>query len=91
MEELFKSGMGLDSFVGSVLVDMYCKCLVMEDEEKLHYRIEEQTTVSWKTILSGLSSHEQSEGSQKFFSKTLEMGVKPDNFTFATILILMLV
>ncbi|KAK6129115.1 hypothetical protein DH2020_037151 [Rehmannia glutinosa] len=52
---VIKSGMGLDSFVGSVLVDMYCKC--------------------------GMS-----EGAQKFFSKMLEMGIKPDNFTYATVL-----
>ncbi|KAL2522976.1 Pentatricopeptide repeat-containing protein [Forsythia ovata] len=83
---VIKSGMGLDSFVGSVLVDMYCKCSMIEDAEKLHYRMEEQTTVSWNAIISGFSSHEQSEGAQNFFSKMLEMGVKPDNFTFATIL-----
>ncbi|XP_022844768.1 pentatricopeptide repeat-containing protein At3g02330, mitochondrial [Olea europaea var. sylvestris] len=83
---VIKSGMGLDTFVGIVLVDMYCKCSVIEDAEKLHHRMEEQTTVSWNAIMSGFSSHEQSEGAQICFSKMLEMGVKPDNFTFATIL-----
>ncbi|KAL7141184.1 hypothetical protein ABFS83_08G036300 [Erythranthe nasuta] len=83
---VIKSGMGLDSFVGSVLVDMYCKCGAVEEAEKLHYRIEEQSLVSWNAIISGFSSTEQSEGAQKFFSRMLEMGIEPDNFTYATVL-----
>lgn len=83
---VIKSGMGLHSFVGSVLVDMYCKCGVVGEAEKLHYRIKEQTLVSWNAIISGFSSTEQSEGAQDFFSGMLEMGIKPDNFTYATVL-----
>ncbi|KAG8384556.1 hypothetical protein BUALT_Bualt04G0130100 [Buddleja alternifolia] len=83
---VIKSGMGLDSFVGSVLVDMYCKCGMVEEAEKLHYRMEEQTLVSWNVIISGFTSNEQSESAQKFFSKMLGMGIKPDNFTYATVL-----
>ncbi|KAM7487022.1 hypothetical protein LguiA_003031 [Lonicera macranthoides] len=81
-----KSGMGLDSFVGSALVDMYCKCAKVEEAEKLHDRMEKQTMVSWNAIISGFSLQEQSEEAQKFFYWMLEMGVKPDNFTYATIL-----
>ncbi|KAL6551640.1 hypothetical protein OROGR_007794 [Orobanche gracilis] len=83
---VIKSGMGMDSFVGSVLVDMYCKCGMVDEAEKLHEKMEEQTLVSWNAIISGFSSTEQSEGAQKFFSRMLEMGIKPDNFTYATVL-----
>lgn len=83
---IIKSGMGLESFVGSALVDMYCKCAKVEDAEKLHERMEEQTMVSWNAIISGFSMQEQSEEAQKFFSQMLEVGAKPDNFTFATVL-----
>ncbi|KAL3629498.1 hypothetical protein CASFOL_026720 [Castilleja foliolosa] len=83
---VIKSGMGLDSFVGSVLVDMYCKCGVVDEAEKLHEKMEEQTLVSWNAIISGFSSIEQSDGAQNFFSRMLEMGIKPDNFTYATVL-----
>lgn len=83
---VIKAGMGLDSFVGSVIMDMYCKCGMVEEAEKLHDRMEERTLVSWNAIISGFSSTEQSEGAQKFFSRMLEMGIEPDNFTYATIL-----
>ncbi|KAI3503203.1 hypothetical protein L1887_31641 [Cichorium endivia] len=83
---IVKLGMGFESFVGSALVDMYSKCGNIETAKKLHERMDEQTMVSWNAIISGFSTQEQSEESQRFFSKMLESGINPDNFTFATIL-----
>ncbi|XP_060196306.1 pentatricopeptide repeat-containing protein At3g02330, mitochondrial [Lycium barbarum] len=83
---IIKSGMGLECFIGSAVIDMYCKCEKVEEAEKLHERMEEQTIISWNAIISGFSLREQSEEAQKFFSKLLEEGMKPDNFTFATVL-----
>ncbi|KAL5987495.1 hypothetical protein ACLOJK_035243 [Asimina triloba] len=84
--QVVKSGLGLDSFVGSALVHMYCKCGVIEDAEKLHDRLEDQTLVSWNAIISGFSMQKQSEEAQKFFRQLLDMGLRPDNFTYATVL-----
>nr|KYP76477.1 Pentatricopeptide repeat-containing protein At3g02330 [Cajanus cajan] len=83
---IIKSGMGLDWFVGSALVDMYGKCGMLTEAEKIHDRLEEQTTVSWNSIISGFSSQKQSENAQRYFSLMLKMGVIPDNFTYATVL-----
>ncbi|KAG9135524.1 hypothetical protein Leryth_021965 [Lithospermum erythrorhizon] len=83
---IIKSGMGLETFVGTALMDMYCKCDKMNEAEKLHERMMVGTMVSWNAIISGFSSNEQSEEAQKFFLKMLEKGVTPDNFTYATVL-----
>ncbi|XP_042489682.1 LOW QUALITY PROTEIN: pentatricopeptide repeat-containing protein At3g02330, mitochondrial-like [Macadamia integrifolia] len=83
---VIKSGLGLDLFVGGALVDMYSKCGTMDEAEKLHDKIENQTMVSWNSIISGYSLQKQSEEAQKFFSRMLEMGLQPDNFTYATVL-----
>ncbi|GAV60085.1 PPR domain-containing protein/PPR_2 domain-containing protein/PPR_3 domain-containing protein [Cephalotus follicularis] len=83
---IIKSGLGLDLFVGSTLVDMYCKCGKIEEAEKIHDRTDEPIVVSWNAIVSGFSRQKQSEDAQRFFSQMLEMGVKPDNFTYATVL-----
>ncbi|KAM0942604.1 putative tetratricopeptide-like helical domain superfamily, DYW domain-containing protein [Dioscorea sansibarensis] len=85
-DKIIKCGLGFDSFVGSTLVDMYCKCGAMEEAMKLHNRMEMQTMISWNAITSGFSLQNQSEEAQKFFSKMLNLGLKPDNFTYATIL-----
>jgi pentatricopeptide repeat protein len=81
-----KSGLGLDAFVSSTVVDMYCKCGVITEAQKLHDRIGGQELVSWNSIISGFSLTKQSEEAQKFFSEMLDMGVKPDHFTYATVL-----
>ncbi|XP_074306301.1 pentatricopeptide repeat-containing protein At3g02330, mitochondrial-like [Silene latifolia] len=42
--------------------------------------------VSWNAIISGFLSQDQNEEAQSFFSRMLEMGTEPDNFTYATVL-----
>ncbi|PRQ53236.1 putative tetratricopeptide-like helical domain, DYW domain-containing protein [Rosa chinensis] len=82
---IIKSGMGMNLFIGGALVDMYSKCGMMEEAEKIHHRTE-HTMVSWNAIISGFSLLKQNEDAQTFFSQMLEMGEKPDNFTYATVL-----
>nr|CAD1822984.1 unnamed protein product [Ananas comosus var. bracteatus] len=85
-DKIIKSGLWFDSFVGSALVDMYCKCGMMEEAQKLHLRIGNRSLVSWNALISGFSFHKESEEAQKCFSEMLDLGLKPDNFTYATIL-----
>ncbi|XP_004303223.1 PREDICTED: pentatricopeptide repeat-containing protein At3g02330 [Fragaria vesca subsp. vesca] len=83
--KIIKSGKGTNLFIGGALVDMYSKCGMMEEAEKVHHRTE-QTMVSWNAIISGFSLLKQNEDAQTFFSQMLEIGAKPDNFTYATVL-----
>ncbi|CAN6702301.1 unnamed protein product [Malus baccata var. baccata] len=82
---IIKSGMGMNLFVGGALVDVYCKCGMMEEAEKIHDRTEGQIMVSWNAIISGFSLLKQNEEAQRFLALMLEMGAEPDNFTYATI------
>lgn len=83
---IIKSRMGLSSYVGSALIHMYCKCGTMEEAKKIHDIIKEEDMVSWNTIISGFSEQKQGENAQMYFYSMLEMGVQPDNFTYATVL-----
>lgn len=83
---IIKSGIILISFVGSALIDMYCKCGMMEDAGRLHEGMGLQTMVSWNSMISGFSLQKESEDAQKLFSQMLKMGMQPDNFTYATVL-----
>ncbi|KAL9226480.1 hypothetical protein vseg_002288 [Gypsophila vaccaria] len=83
---VIKSGMGYDSFVGSTLVDMYCKYGMMEEATKLHDRLDQQNMVSWNAIIWGFLLQDKNEEAQSFFAWMLEMGIEPDNFTYATVL-----
>ncbi|KAK1288152.1 Pentatricopeptide repeat-containing protein [Acorus calamus] len=83
---ILKSGMGLDTFVGSAIIDMYCKCGCIGEALKLHERMEEKPMVSWNAIISGFTDNKRSEEAQKFFSEFLDTGLKPDKFTYSTVL-----
>ncbi|CAN0924592.1 Pentatricopeptide repeat-containing protein At3g02330, mitochondrial [Linum grandiflorum] len=83
---IIKSGLGWEPFVGGALVDMYCKCGLIKEAEKIHDRTYPQSMVSWNAIVSGFSLMQQSEEAQSFFLHMLEAGVQPDNFTYATVL-----
>lgn len=85
-DKVIKSGLGSDPFVASTVVDMYCKCGMIADAQKLHDRIGRQELVSWNAIISGFSLNKQSEDAQKFFAQMLDMGLKPDRFTYATVI-----
>ncbi|KAK1267503.1 Pentatricopeptide repeat-containing protein [Acorus gramineus] len=85
-DRILKSGMGLDMFVGSAIIDMYCKCGCIEEALKLHERMEEKSMVSWNAIISGFTDNKRSEEAQKFFSEFLDTSLKPDKFTFSTVL-----
>ncbi|OWM64474.1 pentatricopeptide repeat-containing protein At3g02330, mitochondrial [Punica granatum] len=83
---IIKLGTGLDMFVGTALIDMYSKCGIVEEAEKIHNRLEQQTTISWNAIISGLALQNQSEEAHRYFSWMLENNAEPDSFTYATIL-----
>ncbi|ESQ39531.1 hypothetical protein EUTSA_v10001098mg [Eutrema salsugineum] len=93
-----KSGMASNSSVGCSLIDMYSKCGMIEEAEKVHSRLfpgtmEEldkkrlqEMCVSWNSIIAGYVMKEQSEDAQMLFTQMIEMGITPDKFTYATVL-----
>ncbi|KAF3774396.1 Pentatricopeptide repeat-containing protein [Nymphaea thermarum] len=83
---IVKSALGSDLFVCGALIDMYCKCGSVKDAHIIHERIGKQSLVSWNAIVSGFSQQKQSEEALTFFYKMLEAGLKPDHFTYATVL-----
>ncbi|KAI3915522.1 hypothetical protein MKW92_010106 [Papaver armeniacum] len=85
-DRVIKSGLGSDMFVGSSLIDMYCKCSMIEEAKKLHERMGKQTVVSWNAMISGFSLQKQNENAQQLFSQMLDIGLTPDKFTYATVL-----
>ncbi|KAK8558814.1 hypothetical protein V6N12_042108 [Hibiscus sabdariffa] len=80
-DRTIKSGTGFHLFVGGALVDMYCKCGMMEEAEKVHDRIEQQTMVSWNAIISGFSLTKESEKAQIFFPRCWKWGTLVDMYS----------
>ena len=83
---LIKAGEGLNPFLGSILVDMYCKCGFLEKAQQLHDMLQEQTNVSWNAVISGFSLHRRTDEAQELFCRMVDQGFQPDCFTYATVL-----
>jgi len=88
--EAIKIGIESDVCVGSALVDMYVKCSqvdCMVDARKVFDRMPQQNVVTWTTLIVGYS---QSSGHVQeainLFVKMKWAGVKPNSFTFASVL-----
>ncbi|CAM6018609.1 unnamed protein product [Sphagnum balticum] len=56
-QEVIQSGLELDVFVGSSLVDMYAKCGSMDDAWRVFNKMPFGIVVTWSTILGGCAMH----------------------------------
>eukprot|EP01018_Ginkgo_biloba_P016207 Gb_38680 [translate_table: standard] len=82
-----KIGFELDIFVGSALVDMYAKCLDIEDASKLFKELPRRNLVSWTAIIAAYAQNGQGNKALEGFRQMLRTGIKPNMFTFATALV----
>ncbi|GLT77092.1 hypothetical protein SLA2020_487090 [Shorea laevis] len=67
-------------FVGSALVDMYCKCKSVTYAEAAFKRMTRKNVVSWTAILVGYDQNDYSEA-VKLFCDVQRNGIDPDEFT----------
>ncbi|XP_057853249.2 pentatricopeptide repeat-containing protein At3g24000, mitochondrial [Cryptomeria japonica] len=82
---VIKCGLVSNVFVGSALLDMYCKCGKTKDAQRLFNRLPEQNIVSWNAMIVGYAKKDGEEALKLFFHM-LQLSMKPDEFTFATVL-----
>eukprot|EP01018_Ginkgo_biloba_P013352 Gb_31457 [translate_table: standard] len=81
-----KIGCELDPFLGSSLLDMYAKCGIVEDARKVFDRMSERDVVSWTAMISGYDQHGYEEEALELFFQMNQASVKPNQFTFSSVL-----
>eukprot|EP01018_Ginkgo_biloba_P015477 Gb_20634 [translate_table: standard] len=83
---IIRSGYESDISVSNALVTMYAKCGSMEAAHKIFNKILERDIVSWNAIIAGYAQNEQGGHALNFFCKMQLAGMKPNEFTFPSIL-----
>ncbi|KAK9292951.1 hypothetical protein L1049_020933 [Liquidambar formosana] len=75
-------------FIGNVIITMYAKFNMIEEAEKAFRLIEEKDAISWNTLIAACSHCVDHVKGLRFFREMLtrEIGVTPDDFTFASAL-----
>eukprot|EP01018_Ginkgo_biloba_P024036 Gb_18979 [translate_table: standard] len=74
-EEIIKSGLQSDLFVGSALVDMYVKCKSFENARKVFDNMSERDVVSWNAMIAGYSQNGDVDEALKLFQGMPERNV----------------
>jgi pentatricopeptide repeat protein len=65
--QIIESGLELDVFLGSSLVDMYAKCGSMKDAWSVFNKMPSQNVVTWTAILGGCAMHGHGKDALKHF------------------------
>ncbi|XP_019427492.1 PREDICTED: putative pentatricopeptide repeat-containing protein At3g23330 [Lupinus angustifolius] len=82
---VFKSGCELDKFLCSSLIDMYSKCDLVGDALKLFLMITDHDVVSWSAMITCLDQQGHSQEAAKLFYSMRHTSVKPNQFTFSSV------
>ncbi|XP_057825527.2 putative pentatricopeptide repeat-containing protein At3g49142 [Cryptomeria japonica] len=85
-EDVMRSGLQSDIFVGSALVDMYAKCGNIMDAQKAFDKMPRRNNVSWNAMIVGYAMHGQGKVAVQFFEQMQQEGLKPDYVTFIGVL-----
>ncbi|KAM0983721.1 hypothetical protein ACFX2C_011229 [Malus domestica] len=73
-------------FVGSALVDMYCKCRIIKSAETVFKRMSRKNVVSWTALLVGYGQNGYGEEAVRIFCDMQRSGVEPDDFTLGSVI-----
>ncbi|XP_010917604.2 pentatricopeptide repeat-containing protein At3g04750, mitochondrial [Elaeis guineensis] len=76
----------LDAFLGSALVDMYCKCGDIERSYIVFDLVYERDVTIWTAMITGLAVHGHGIKALELFWKMLEEGVMPNAVTLVAVL-----
>lgn len=81
---VFKNGLHLDHYVCASLVDMYAKCVVIEDAQQLFERMLYKDLVTW-TVMIGAYADCNANESLVLFDRMMEEGVVPDKVAMVSV------
>ena len=81
-----EAGFESDVRVGSALVHMYAKCGSIDDARLAFDKMEERNVVTWTVMIGGLAQHGCGHEAYELFLQMQREGLKPDAFTYSSIL-----
>lgn len=84
--EVIKTNYEKSSSVGTALLDAYVKLGNINDAVKVFEIIETKDLMAWSAMLSGYAQTGETEGAAKIFRQLIKEGIKPNEFTFSSII-----
>ncbi|CAH8309035.1 unnamed protein product [Eruca vesicaria subsp. sativa] len=81
-----QTGVVLDVYIGSALVDMYSKCGSLNRSLVVFFNLQEKNLFCWNSIIEGLAAHGYACEALKMLGKMEMESVKPNSVTFVSVL-----
>jgi len=82
---IIRSGISVDLYVGSALIDAYSKCSLVDDAKAVFLMMQNRDVAIWNAMIFGHSQNEQGEEAVKLFNQLRISGVTPNEFTFVAL------
>ncbi|KAL3615968.1 hypothetical protein CASFOL_040262 [Castilleja foliolosa] len=77
---------GRDQVLCTALIDMYAKCGLLGRANLIYEKLSCKDIILWNTIISSYGIHGEGKRALSIFRRMIEMGIKPDHATFASLL-----
>eukprot|EP00249_Psilotum_nudum_P007525 c20627_g1_i1 orf=2-1159(-) len=85
-EQVIRSGLQRDIFLGNHVIAMFGKCGSLEHARKVFDELPERNVFSWTVLIAAYIQHAQSKEAVHLFGQMQLQGVVPNRVTFATVL-----
>ncbi|EYU19088.1 hypothetical protein ABFS82_13G184100 [Erythranthe guttata] len=83
---IVKNGYANDVYVGTGLIDMYCKCGDVDGARQFFDTMPCKNTVTWNEMIHGYAQNGRGEDAVRLFENMIEASFKPDCITFVAVL-----
>ncbi|KAK6243834.1 hypothetical protein QUC31_010243 [Theobroma cacao] len=84
--QIVKDGFMNYVFVGTALVDMYCKCGDIDGARKYFDKMPIRNTVTWNEMIHGYAQNGRGDEAVHLYKNMIASGEKPDGITFIAVL-----
>ncbi|KAJ4724792.1 Pentatricopeptide repeat-containing protein [Melia azedarach] len=84
--QIIKTNYQKSSSVGTALLDAYFKVGKVNEAAKVFELIDEKDVVAWSAMLAGCAQIGDTEAAVKIFRQLTSEGVKPNEFTFSSVI-----
>ena len=85
-DQIIIHGLETDVYLGSSIIDMYMKCMCLEDAHRVFDKLTNLNIVAWNALISVYAQQGHAEQSLQTFEEMISKKVRPDNITFVNLL-----
>ncbi|KAK2968800.1 hypothetical protein RJ640_028193 [Escallonia rubra] len=84
--QVIKMGLEDDVYMGTSVIDMYCKCGRVRAARRAFGRMKEKNVKTWTAMVAGYGMHGHAREALEVFYDMNQAGVKPNYITFVSVL-----